>query len=108
MSEGSGQAQKYCGSCGAEVRAGTTFCGSCDKQLVSDSGDLRRGSTNSVLDNARDLLQGSLEQSKWAYEEANTRYRRWNQQKATERERVEALRRIEWERDQSGRHSSVH
>jgi hypothetical protein len=29
MSEGSGQAQKYCGSCGAEVRQSTNFCVSC-------------------------------------------------------------------------------
>lgn len=100
MSEGSGQSQRYCGSCGAEVRSGSTFCVSCGRQLVSDSEDLSPGSTNSVLDNTRSLLQDSLEQSKKAYEEANTRYQRWNQQKATERERVEALRRIEWERDQ--------
>ncbi len=100
MSEGSGQPQCYCGSCGAEVRAGSTFCVSCGKQLVSDSEDLSPGSTNSVLDNARGLLQDSFEQSKKAYEEANTRYQRWNEQKATERERVEALRSIEWERDQ--------
>ncbi len=100
MSEGSGQPQRYCGSCGAQVRAGSTFCVSCGMQLTSDSEDLGPGSTNSVLNNARGLLQDSFEQSKKAYEEANTRYQRWNEQKATERERAEALRRIGWERDQ--------
>ncbi len=98
MSENSGQ--RYCGNCGIEVRTDTTFCVSCGRQLTSDSEDLDRGDTNSVLDNARGLLHGSLDQSKRAYEEANTRYQRWNEQRAAERERVEALRKIEWERNE--------
>ncbi len=100
MSEGSGQPQRFCTNCGAEIRAGTSFCVSCGQQLVSDSEDVSRSGTNSVLDNARGLLHDSLEQSKRAYEEANTRYQRWNQQKAAERERVEALRMIERKRDE--------
>ncbi len=48
----------------------------------------------------RELAQNAYQQSRRAYEEANTRYQRWNEQQAAERERKEALQRIEWERNE--------
>lgn len=44
MPEGSGQPQRYCRQCGAEIRPGTRFCVSCGVSLVpeqSNSGDTR-------------------------------------------------------------------
>ena len=53
----------------------------------------------------REIAQNTYEQSRRVYEGANTRYQRWNQQKAAERERAEAVRRIERrrERERNGR-----
>lgn len=46
----------------------------------------------------RELAQSAYQQSRKAYEGANTRYQEWNEKQAAERERDEALRRVERER----------
>lgn len=48
----------------------------------------------------RELAQSAYQQSRKAYEGANTRYQRLRENQAAERERIEALRRIEWERSE--------
>lgn len=48
----------------------------------------------------RELAKDTYRQSHKVYEEANTRYQRWNQQKDAERERIEALAQIERERNE--------
>ena len=46
----------------------------------------------------RELAQSAYQQSRRAYDEANTRYQRLRENQAAERERIEALRRVERER----------
>lgn len=48
----------------------------------------------------RELAQSAYQQSRRAYDEANTRYQTLRENQAAERERVEALRRIEWEQSE--------
>jgi zinc-ribbon domain len=59
MTEGSGEHQRYCGNCGAEVRPGNAFCVSCGEPLAptaQESGPTEAGPPPSERPNPFDVL----------------------------------------------------
>jgi hypothetical protein len=92
VSEGSGQQQRYCTNCGAEIRPGNSFCVSCGQRLDAVEEDrATEKEEGRATENTNPL--------KKFYEETQTRYREWSEAQAAQRERNEVLRVIQRERD---------
>ena len=93
------QSRRLCSSCGTEIRPGNAFCVSCGKGLTTENGASREAPATLDSETLKRTMQGAQQRAKKAYEQANVRYKEYNENQALQRERQRELQAIERECD---------